>query len=64
MKLHINRNISFAGRFALIQLPEMYFLGSPDPLDCKSFPLNRGFCGAQVPFKTGFTIFGKIKFAL
>jgi hypothetical protein len=32
---------------------EVLILKTPDPRDCKSFPIKTGFRSAQVPFKTG-----------
>jgi hypothetical protein len=39
-----------------IQVYQMWILGIPDPLDCKSASLMSGFLYSQVPFKTGLTV--------
>ena len=47
------RRFSCAGRFCLIQVLEVWILGS------RSFPLKTGFICARVPFKTSFTLLMK-----
>jgi len=39
-----------------IQVYQMWILGAPEPLDCKSASLKSGFRYSQVPFKTGLTV--------
>ena len=46
------QNLSVAGRFPFTQV---WILGTPDPRDCKRFPLKTIFRHAPVRFKTGFT---------
>jgi len=47
---------SVAGRPPAVQVLEVWILGTPDPWDCKSVPVKKGFHYSQVPFKTGFTL--------
>jgi hypothetical protein len=51
---------SVVGRFRFIEVPEDFILGTPDPQDCKFFPLKTGFPWAQFPLQAGFKIFGSI----
>jgi hypothetical protein len=52
---------SFAVKFRLIHLPEVWILGTPDSEDCKRFPVNTVLCYTQVPFKTGLTVIWQIR---
>jgi hypothetical protein len=53
---------SVVGSFRLIQVIEVWLLGTPDPWECKSFPLKTDFRYAQVTFKTGLTCFKETGF--
>ena len=46
---------SFAGRFVLIQLLELWIIANPDHWMYKNFPLKTGYYYAQVSRNTGFT---------
>lgn len=39
-----------------LRVYQVWILGAPDPLDCKSASLKPGFRYSQVPFKTGLTV--------
>jgi len=51
-----DRVFSFAGRFRLIQVLEVWILGFPDHRDCKPFPLKPGFLHAHDLFVTAFSV--------
>ena len=46
-----------AGRFRLIQVPELWIHETVDPRNSKSFPLKAEIFYAHVPFKTGSTVY-------
>jgi len=48
---------SVAGRFRLIQVPELWIHETVDPRNSKSFPLKAEIFYAHVPFKTGSTVY-------
>jgi hypothetical protein len=48
---------SVAGSFRFIAVLEFCILGNPYARDYKRFLLKTDFCYAQVPFKTGFTVY-------
>jgi hypothetical protein len=53
----VAETFSVAGRFRLIQVLDLWIQQTPDPRNSKSFPLKTGFFYAQVPFKTGSTVY-------
>lgn len=48
---------SVAGRFHSIKAIEIWILGTPDIRKFKSFPLKTGFYYAQIPMKTGLSLY-------
>jgi len=59
-----DRILSFAGRFRLTQVLEVWILGSPDHRDSKLFPLKPGFLHAHDLFVTALTVLFSITAAI